>query len=576
MLLKTISIPAADKQHAPRHIETQILTLQAGQWAGYTYVWNEQQTDAQLAPAEGMSLSLPDTVEPNRQRPWRVVSRSECMVCHSRAAGFALGPHTAQMNCDDPLAPKSTNQLRTIEKTGAFAEPLPESLAELAQLANPYDENAELAARARAYLHANCSHCHVGAGGGNAKIVLTSQTELAKTFLIGGRPLHADFGIAGAMLVAPGDPQRSVLYHRLSRRGIGQMPPLATHQVDEAATNMIYQWIQQIEIPRAAQAQADRSIAEVQGESGILSRWYVTEPLADRVSDNILCSVSTAPAEDTQFVWHPAIGVDAKCRITFKPSTAPKANSTWLARTDMIVSRQSKIQLIAESDSKPAVWLNGVQLRQIPPEGSGSASYEAIVHQGRNRILLAMDNTSDESPTFNVSFRHKSSNPTHEKFTIAALTHSGNTQRGRELFLDTKKTQCAKCHRIGNEGGSVGPELTGVGDRLSVARIIESMLEPSRTVAPNYRMVSVELVSGRVLNGITSSETSDAVTIKDDQAQDFVISKSEIEVMQVQPQSLMPEGLEKLITEQEFVDLVAYLSSLSSPKAASKQSNIAK
>jgi hypothetical protein len=98
----------------------------------------------------------------------------------------------------------------------------------------------------RSYLHANCAHCHVEAGGGNAAINLHVNTPLEKTLLIRGRPLHDRFGIAGAELVAPGAPERSILYQRLARRGKGQMPPLASTRVDDLGKGLVERWVRQL------------------------------------------------------------------------------------------------------------------------------------------------------------------------------------------------------------------------------------------------------------------------------------------------------------------------------------------
>src|SRR5262249_43946804 len=114
---------------------------------------------------------------------------------------------------------------------------------ERTKLADPYDSNQELEARARAYLHVNCSVCHVGAGGGNSRIELSLSTKREEMNLIGARPQHDTFGIANAMLVAPGEPDRSVLYQRLSRRGRGQMPPVVIRRADEQAIMLFRDWI---------------------------------------------------------------------------------------------------------------------------------------------------------------------------------------------------------------------------------------------------------------------------------------------------------------------------------------------
>jgi mono/diheme cytochrome c family protein len=114
-------------------------------------------------------------------------------------------------------------------------------------LADPYDTTIALAQRARSYLHANCAHCHVEAGGGNAAINLNVVTPLEKTLLVGVSPLHDRFGIAEASLVAPGAPDRSVLLHRVGKLGPGRMPPLGSTVVDRQAVEMLAEWIKQID-----------------------------------------------------------------------------------------------------------------------------------------------------------------------------------------------------------------------------------------------------------------------------------------------------------------------------------------
>jgi glucose/arabinose dehydrogenase len=271
-----------------RWIETRLLTRQGGQWAGYSYLWNDQQTEATLVEASGThrEFSIREATG-TRLQTWHYPSRAECMMCHSRAANFVLGLSTVQMNKthDYPGAPD--NQLRTLEHLGLFrvdwrseavqalreeargrglsgpeldAEvrrrsdpPLPREprfsplLAlppeKYGRLANPYDPAQALDARARSYLHANCAICHVESGGGNAALELETSTPQARMNLVGLPPLHDSFGIPGAKLLDPGHPERSILLERMGRRGTGQMPPLATARVDVQAVQMLRDWV---------------------------------------------------------------------------------------------------------------------------------------------------------------------------------------------------------------------------------------------------------------------------------------------------------------------------------------------
>src|SRR5439155_707161 len=101
-----------------------------------------------------------------REQTWHFPSRAECMVCHSRAANYVLGPSTAQMDKDHDYGGVIANQLRTLEHLGFFHQksdttrpPKPASVSE--RLVDPSDPRQSLEARARSYLHANCSSCRV-------------------------------------------------------------------------------------------------------------------------------------------------------------------------------------------------------------------------------------------------------------------------------------------------------------------------------------------------------------------------------------------------------------------------------
>jgi hypothetical protein len=111
------------------------------------------------------------------------------------------------------------------------------------RLVDPSDPKADVAARARSYLHANCAQCHVEAGGGNAQMELEFTTRLDKMRVLDVRPQHHTFDLADARLVVPGHPERSVLLYRMSHRDAGHMPPLATAQVDHEAVRVLREWI---------------------------------------------------------------------------------------------------------------------------------------------------------------------------------------------------------------------------------------------------------------------------------------------------------------------------------------------
>ena len=127
------------------------------------------------------------------------------------------------------------------------------------------------------------------------------------------------------------------------------------------------------------------------------------------------------------------------------------------------------------------------------------------------------------------------------------------------MFYNVEKSSCLKCHRLGDKGARIGPDLTAIGNRFPRAYLIESVLEPSRTIAPSFETIAVALSDGRVLTGVRTTETATELTLADSEGKAHVLARSAIEAQRSQAASLMPDGLEKPLTAEEFVDLIAFL-----------------
>jgi hypothetical protein len=123
---------------------------------------------------------------------------------------------------------------------------LPISADHLPHLVNPYDAQADLTKRARSWLHANCSNCHVAAGGGNSQMELEFATSLANMRILDVKPQHTTFGLPEARLIAPGDADNSVLLKRIAIRGLHQMPQLSTNVIDPAGVTLMREWIESL------------------------------------------------------------------------------------------------------------------------------------------------------------------------------------------------------------------------------------------------------------------------------------------------------------------------------------------
>lgn len=262
VLVKTFSIEMeAGKPESARRLETRLLhykqmpgdEVRYGTqfWRGYTYVWNDEQTDAVLLAAAGAdrTLTIRDAAAPGgeRKQTWHFPSRAECTLCHTMAAKYALGVNTLQMNrLHDYGDGEPRNQLVQLEDWGVFTEPLAESPDKLDRLADYSDPHTDLDDRARSYLHANCSHCHRLWGGGLTDFQVVADMPLDKLGLINVVPERGHYGIENAKLIAPGDPDRSLLPHRMSLLGVGRMPHIASHVVDTDAVELLREWIRQM------------------------------------------------------------------------------------------------------------------------------------------------------------------------------------------------------------------------------------------------------------------------------------------------------------------------------------------
>ena len=235
ILIKTFldpSFPAGDVA-----LETRFLVRDGDLWRGATYRWNEAGADAVL-------LSADATAELANGETWVFPSRPQCTGCHTPAAGFALGLSTPQMNVDhDIVGVGAVNQIEALAAVG-YLVGAPADIVGLPSFAPAEDASVPVADRARAYLQANCAHCHQPGGLGNATIDLRWTATLEATGACAAAPQQGDMGVAGAQIVAPGDADTSVLWLRMVTLDPEvRMPNLASTVVDDAGAAVIEAWI---------------------------------------------------------------------------------------------------------------------------------------------------------------------------------------------------------------------------------------------------------------------------------------------------------------------------------------------
>ncbi len=221
-------------------IETRFLARHNdGNWGAFTYKWNDANTDADLVDvASSINEDIGGQI-------WTYPSEAQCFACHTVSANIVLGPETAQMNLSRTYESTGifANQIDTFNHIGIFSPTLETEAKDLDTLPSKDDTNASLQSRARAYLHSNCSYCHMPNGGTPSSMDFRYFKPLSQTMTCNQEPLSGNFGIEGANLITPGDAENSILPYRMNTLGEGRMPPLGTHVVDETGVQLLSDWI---------------------------------------------------------------------------------------------------------------------------------------------------------------------------------------------------------------------------------------------------------------------------------------------------------------------------------------------
>ena len=137
------------------------------------------------------------------------------------------------------------------------------------------------------------------------------------------------------------------------------------------------------------------------------------------------------------------------------------------------------------------------------------------------------------------------------------LKLTGDASRGQQIF----KKKCSICHRVGNVGHQVAPNLASVQNK-SIADLLVAVLDPNREAQPNFNVYTVITLQGRVHNGIIATETASSLTLRRAEAKEDVILRTNIDELLSTGVSLMPEGLEKELSKQDLADVLNFVKTI--------------
>ena len=226
---------------ADRRVETRLLVKNDAGAYGVSYRWDEDQKDATLVGEAGEEL----TVDMSPPRRWHIPGQSECMVCHTPQAGYALSFNTRQLNTASIHSAFAGNQLDLLSKHGFFSGKV-EPAGNLPKFVSRDSESSDLDDRARSYLGVNCANCHQPGGLAPTPWDIRPEIPLAATGILTASGINTGGDPANKPLV-PGDPAHSLILHRMAAdNGFQRMPLVGTITTDQAGVDLLTRWIKDL------------------------------------------------------------------------------------------------------------------------------------------------------------------------------------------------------------------------------------------------------------------------------------------------------------------------------------------
>lgn len=247
-IIKTFYYPVdeRDPEAGRRILETRLLVRDAGEWRSEIYMWNDEQTEAtrDLLGA-WRDVDFVDLAGNARSVRYKIPDRNQCKNCHGQNDQvFPLGPSTRQLNRSNTYDGEEKNQIEHLTDLGLF-DLDPGDPSELSSLSDPLGDDP-LEDRARAYLDANCAHCHNPEGAaGSSGLNLSIYEEEPRDYGVCRRPVAAGGGSGGLFFdIKPGAPDESIMVFRMASEDPElKMPELPTQTSDEIGVQLVRDWI---------------------------------------------------------------------------------------------------------------------------------------------------------------------------------------------------------------------------------------------------------------------------------------------------------------------------------------------
>lgn len=210
--------------------------------------------------------------------------------------------------------------------------------------------------------------------------------------------------------------------------------------------------------------------------------------------------------------------------------------------------RKAVIETLATRKPYARELLKAIAKKQVSKQ-------DVPVHVARSLKFLLGDRFTQVFGAFqDVSQDRNAQIAKYKKLLTPSALAAADPRRGRVIFEKT----CANCHLLYGNGGKIGPDLTG-SNRGNLEYILLNSVAPSYDVPDAYKMVVIQTVDGRVLNGVIAEEDAQRVVLKTVEQPRVIVLKDDIEQRRVSEKSMMPEGQLDNLKPSEVVDLIRYL-----------------
>jgi uncharacterized repeat protein (TIGR03806 family) len=233
-------------------LETRLLVNEPQGWQAYPYIWNDEQTEAFYdAAGETKSITYVNASGKKITTPYVIPNKNQCKGCHIRNNKMEpIGPTARQLNLNKTFEGQTMNQLEFWKSKHLLSALPSENVPQLAVFDDP--TSGDLNSRARAYLDANCGHCHSRSGPASTSGLFLDINESASARLgVNKSPVAAGRGSGNLNFdIVPGDPDHSIMIFRMKTNDPAiAMPEIGREQIHKEGVALIEEWIRKNTFP---------------------------------------------------------------------------------------------------------------------------------------------------------------------------------------------------------------------------------------------------------------------------------------------------------------------------------------